>query len=139
MQPEQAEHAGRSRRKLLVGPREYVPHVHGGLAAVQRIEPPAGVAQLCREHGERKPWPGRRAGGDDAERQRQPGACSRQLAGSARLGGQLRGTQPAGQELVSLRVGEGIEGNGVGAFGSSKRRELAAAGHDDQAVSAGQQ
>ena len=57
-----------------------------------------------------------------------------------RLGGQLCGSQPAGQELVSVSVGEDIENNGVRALRMGKRRELAAAGHDgSQAVAAARQ
>ena len=139
VQAQQPEHPRRGSVELLVGPGEHGPHVGGAMPGVERVQPPARVAQVGGQRGQRVPRLPGGAGGGDGQRQRQPRAQFDQLIGGGRLGGDAFGAEAAVQQFAGLAAGEQIEGERVGALGGDQAGELAAAGHDDQAAGAGRQ
>ena len=125
--------------ELLVGPGQDGPDVRGRVPGVQRVQRPAGVAQVGGQRGQREAGLAGGAGGGDAQRQGQPRAQLDQLVRGAGSSATRCGAEPAGQQFLRLGVGEHIQGERERALGGDQAGELVAAGHDDQAAGAGRQ
>src|SRR5207248_9055147 len=106
--------------------------VGGGVGAGEGVEPGARVAQLRGEGGEGEGGVHGSAGGDDAERQRQPHAALDDLGGGVGFGGHAWFAEPAGQQLAGLVDAEQVDEQRPGAL-DGQTGELVAAGDQDQA------
>ena len=74
------------------------------------------------------------AGGDQGQREGQPGTPVDDLCDHVRLGGDPLGAEPVGQQLHGLLIGEQVEGQRLGAGFGDQSAELVAAGDQDEAA-----
>lgn len=140
VRPEHPEQVSRRRVQPPVRPRQHRPHVAAGPTVAERVQGAPGGGQLGGEPGEGEVRVGRGPRGHERQRQRQPGRRGDDPVRRLRLRRDPLRTQPAGQQLVSLRRGQQVQRQRAGTLGGDQPRQLVAAGHQDQAARrAGQQ
>ncbi|OLB65273.1 MAG: hypothetical protein AUI10_07495 [Actinobacteria bacterium 13_2_20CM_2_72_6] len=138
MQREQPEEAGRGRAEGPVGPGEDGAQVGAALGrvAVQRAP---GPAQLLGDGGQREAGMGGHPGGHDRHRERQPRAEADDLLHRVGLRYEPVRSDTPRQQVVALRRGEHVEGEGMGALRRHQSGQRVAAGHQHDAHRAARQ
>src|SRR6266511_2326518 len=131
---EQPEQPGRVTAQRLVRPGERRAGVAGRVATVERVEATSALPELLGERAEGEPGPGSGAGGDDAQRERQPRAVVDELVRRRRLRRDQCRAEVAGEQLAGLGGGEQAERDRVGAVAGDQAGEPVAAGHQRQAA-----
>ncbi len=130
MQPgDQPERPGRRLvRERLVRPGEDRPYVDG------TVECAEGVSELGGERAQRMRRMDRGAGGDDGQRQRQPGTATDDLLDGFGLGRDPVVAEPGGQQPPRVLGRQQVDGERMRPVRHHQPGEVIAAGHHDQAA-----